>query len=146
LQGAAALTRLSALILSVFLALPAAAQDNPIVARMQAFAEAYNRADAAAIAGFYTEKSALFPPQMENVTGREAIAATYAAAFKAGVGNLRFKVLEIRQHGDAAYEIGETLFAVGGRDIRGRYLHVWVQEGGQWMLSRDIYNIIGPVS
>ena len=86
------MTRLKTLLLSVFLALPAVARDNPIVARMQAFAQACNAGDA------------------------------------------------------AAGEIGETLISVGGRDIRSRCLHVWTLEDGEWRISRDIYNSIGPAS
>lgn len=131
------------LLLALLLPVPALAQDNPIVARMNAFAAAYNARDAQAIAGFYAEDGALLPPQAAILSGRPAIAAHYAAAFNAGVGNLRFKVLEIRQHGPAAaVEIGETLVDAGGRTIRGRYLHVWISRDGQWWLSRDIYHVL----
>ena len=50
---------LFAAMLPALLAPPAAAQDNPILARMASLAEAYNVGDAGAIAEFYTEDGAL---------------------------------------------------------------------------------------
>lgn len=124
---------------------PAQAQDNPIVARVNAFTTAFNAGDAAAVAGFYTETGALFPPQAGNVVGRAAIAAHFGAAFQAGVTGLEVNILEIRQHGpEAAVEIGETFIQFNGQRIHGRYLHVWSRQGdGPWQLNRDIYNVIG---
>jgi len=132
--------------LLILLALPASAQDNPIVARVQVLAQAYTAGDVATIAAIYSENAALFPPQMETLVGRPAIANLYARAFQGGATNLRFTVQEIRQHGPGtAVEIGETLIEVNGTDIRARYVHVWRLENGRWMLSRDIYNVIGPL-
>uniref|UniRef100_UPI003B52ED1A YybH family protein n=1 Tax=Roseovarius indicus TaxID=540747 RepID=UPI003B52ED1A len=134
---------LQALILLLF-SLPATAQDNPIVARMHAFQAAFNAGNAEAVAGFYTENAALFPPRSGNVVGRAAITAHYAQAFQAGVGGLQLDILEIRQHGpDTAIEIGETMVDAGAQRIHGRYLHVWAREGATWRLSRDIFNVIG---
>jgi uncharacterized protein (TIGR02246 family) len=122
----------------------AAAQDNPIVGRMQAFAAAYNAGDAQAIGTFYTEDGALLPPGGAILSGRPAIAGHYASAFKQGASNLRFRVLEIRQAGpETAVEIGETRVSAGKNEIDGRYLHVWVLQDGAWMLSRDIYHVVG---
>lgn len=137
---------LTACLLLIASTLPTAAQDNPIVARMQAFAAAYNAADAAAIATFYTQDGAVLPPQAAAVVGHQAIAAHYAAAFSAGVKNLRLDIKEIRSHSPTtAVEIGETLVDFGSQTIRGRYLHIWVQNGGQWMLSRDIYHVLSTL-
>ena len=124
---------------------PATAQNNPILAQTDSFLAAFNAGDATAVAGFYAEDGALFPPQSGNVVGREAIAAHYARAFQAGVGGLEMNILEIRAHGAAtAVEIGETMVSLGEQRIHGRYLHVWTREGeGPWLLSRDIYNVIG---
>jgi uncharacterized protein (TIGR02246 family) len=134
---------LAAALMLAASALAAAAQDNPIVARMAAFAEAYNAGDGAAMAAFYTEDGAVLPPGGLALVGRAAIATHYQAAFDAGVANLRYEIVEIRGHGPAsAVEIGETLVDAGGRTIRGRYLHVWVNTGETWALSRDIYHVL----
>lgn len=135
---------IAATVLFLCGAASAIAQDNPIVARMQEFAAAYNAGDAEAIGGFYTEDAALLPPGSAIVSGRAAIVGHYASAFSQGVTNLRFRVLEIRQAGpQTAVEIGETRVAAGDREIDGRYMHIWVLQDGAWMLSRDMYHIIG---
>ncbi len=134
--------RLAALI-ACLLALPVAAQDNPIVQRLKAFTVAYNTGDAAAIATFYTKDAAILPPQSAAVVGREAITKHYADAFNGGVRNLRIDIKEIRAHGpSSAVEIGETAVDFNGQTILGRYLHVWVQQDGAWYLSRDIYHVL----
>ena len=158
--------RLPALVLCLSVALPAAAQQttptepnavpdtaietapdpraNPIIQQMQIFVDAYNAADATAIAALYTPDAALLPPQSAPLVGPEAIAAHYAAAFENGASNLRAEVQEIRQHGDAAaVEIGETLVDLGDRTIRGRYIHVWqLTPDTGWQLSRDFYHVL----
>ncbi|MBB97063.1 MAG: hypothetical protein CML68_21005 [Rhodobacteraceae bacterium] len=124
-------------------ALPATAQDNPIVAQLTAFAEAYNAGNAQAIVTFYTDDAALLPQQSHALIGHEAIGGHYAAAFASGAGNLRLDVQEIRQHGpSAAVEIGETLIDIDDTTIRGRYLHVWTLTDDGWLLSRDMYHVL----
>ena len=136
--------RLLLLLALVCLPAVATAEDNPIAARMDALTAAYNAHDAATIiAEFYTEDAVLLPPHSKVLTGRQEIAAHYANAFKAGVANLRYKILEVHQYGPAILEIGETLLDVSGQTIRGRYMHVWVNQDGKWRLSRDMYNVVG---
>lgn len=133
------------LALALVFAGPARAQDNPVVAAVERFVAAYNAGDAATVASLYTEDGVLFPPDMGHLAGRARIGELYTAAFTGGAGNLRYNILEIRGHGpDAAVEIGEMIISAGGRDMKGRTMHVWRLVNGQWLLSRDIYNIIGP--
>lgn len=135
-----------ALIVMVAMTLPGKAQDNPIVSRMKAFTEAFNAGDAEVIAGIYAEDGALLVPQGGIVVGREAMAKHYAAAFGSGVGNLQYRVLEIRKAGPAtAVEIGETRIVVNGQTVANRSMHVWVFSDGEWFLSRDMYHVLGTV-
>lgn len=121
----------------------AGAEDNPIAARMAAFTEAYNKGDAAAIAAFYTEDGAVLPPQGAALVGRQKISDHYAQAFGRGVGNLRYKILEIRQLGPAAaVEIGEAQVSAGDQTILSRSMHVWLLRDGTWALSRDMYHVL----
>lgn len=123
---------------------PAAAQDNPIVQQMEAFAEAYNAKDSARIADFYTEDGALLAPRSKIISGRASIGEHYARAFAGGVTELQYRVLEIRQAGPAtAVEIGETQVRANDQTIFGRYLHVWTKQDDRWLLSRDMYHVLG---
>ncbi|MCC2113486.1 MAG: SgcJ/EcaC family oxidoreductase [Hyphomicrobiales bacterium] len=123
---------------------PAFAQENPILQRMQAFANAYNAQDAAGVSAFYTEKGAILPPRSKPVVGRNSIARHYAEAFEGGVSDLKYRVLEIEQVGPAtAIEIGETQVKFKEQTISGRYLHVWTNVNGTWSISRDMYHVLG---
>lgn len=119
------------------------AQDNPIAARMAEFSAAYNAGDAEAVAAFYDARGILLPPGARELIGREAIAAHYAAAFAAGVGDLQLQIKEIRSIGPAtALEIGETLVKANGKTIHGRYLHIWDRTEQGWFLARDMYHVL----
>jgi uncharacterized protein (TIGR02246 family) len=136
--------KIAAMLMMIAAPIPAAAQDNPILQRMQAFAEAYNVKDSARISGFYAEDGALLPPGSKILTGRQEIADHYARAFAGGVSELKFRVLEIRQASPStAVEIGETQVRAGDQTIFGRYLHVWAKQDDVWLLSRDMYHVIG---
>lgn len=141
-RALAALLTCLALALPVLPVLPAMAQDNPILARMEGFAAAYNAQDAAAIAAFYSPDAVLLAPGQGAILGREAIAAHYAAAFAGGAGDLQFQVLDIRATDAMAVEIGETVVTVGPQRIVGRYMHLWEVIDGQLLLTRDMYHVI----
>lgn len=118
-------------------------RNNPIVARLSAFARAFEAQDAEAIAGLYTDDAALLPPQGAPIVGRPAIAAQYAATFETGATNLRINIQEIRQHGPAtAVEIATTQLDLPDATIHGRYMHVWALTESGWLLSRDIYQVL----
>ncbi len=134
----------SAALIALLVMMPAYAQENPILKRMEAFTRAYNAGDAVGVSEFYIEKGALLPPQSKALVGRNSIAAHYAKAFKNGVTNLTFKILEIDQIGPAtAVEIGETQVKIGAQTIHGRYLHVWKKVNDTWSISRDMYHVLG---
>jgi len=140
----APLPRLVAAALALLLALSTAAtaEDNPIIARMEAFAAAYNAQDSAAIAGFYAADAALLPPGQASVLGREAIVQHYAQAFAGGARDLQFKVFDIRGFDTNAVEIGETVVMVGDQRIVGRYMHLWQIVDDQLLLTRDMYQVL----
>ncbi len=133
------------LALLCFLILPFSvlAQDNPIILRMRALAQAYNAQDAGAIAALYAPGAILLAPEHKAIVGRDKIAAHYAQAFAAGARDLQFKTFDIRPLGDtAATEIGETVVQVKGQRIVGRYMHLWEIIDGKLLLSRDMYHVL----
>jgi uncharacterized protein (TIGR02246 family) len=138
------MSRVFALAFAALLAVTAAAsaEDNPVIARMTAFAAAYNAQDTAAIAGFYAPEAALLPPGQASVLGRESIAQHYAQAFAAGARDLQFKVFDIRGFETNAVEIGETVVMVGDQRIVGRYMHLWEIVEGELLLTRDMYHVL----
>ena len=135
---------LGAALIASLIIIPAYAQENPILQRLEAFTKAYNAGDAARVSEFYIEKGALLPPQSNALVGRKPIAAHYAKAFANGVTNLTLRVLEIDQVApETAVVIGETQVKVGAQTVHGRFLHVWKKANDTWSISRDIYHVLG---
>jgi uncharacterized protein (TIGR02246 family) len=109
------------------------------------FSAAFNRGDAAAVAGLYTEDGSLLPPGENIVSGRSNIEAYWKAGVDAGLSNLQLKASEVEAHDPLAYEVGEFRFEMpgsgGGRTTaKGKYLVVWKNVDGTWKLHRDMWN------
>jgi uncharacterized protein (TIGR02246 family) len=117
-----------------------------IDANNAAWAAAANRGDAAAVAAMYTENATMLPPGMEMQKGRAAIEKTVAALGQSGIRNFALTSIDVAQVGpDTAREIGR--FSLDARDpkkhwmkLDGKYVVVWKQVGGKWMLDVDIWN------
>jgi uncharacterized protein (TIGR02246 family) len=118
-----------------------------IDANNAAWAAAANRGDAAAVAAMYTDTATMLPPGMEMQKGRAAIQKTIAAIGGSGVRNFALTALDVAQVGpDTAREIGRvTADAPGPKKklirIEGKYVVIWKQIGGKWLLDVDIWNL-----
>ena len=110
------------------------------------FMEAYHRGDAAAAADFYTEDAKILPPNMEMVSGKEAIQEFWKTAMSMGVRRINLETVELGYDGDLAYERGVSTVTIqpeGGqeRTERGKYLVVLKRQAdGSWKLAVDIWN------
>jgi uncharacterized protein (TIGR02246 family) len=128
-----------------WLALAAPAGADPVreavEAGNRAFAEAFGRGDAPAVAALYTEDALLVPPGSPLVRGRSAIAAFWQGSIDAGTTAVTLETAEVEAAGGLAVEIGTArLVAKDGAIAEARYLVVWKQLGGRWYLHRDIWN------
>jgi len=109
------------------------------------FAEAYGRADAKAVAAFYTEDAIAFPPGAAMVKGRQAIQQMWQETMDSGVKSLSFTVIDVGASGDLAHETGTALMNVqpAGKEpttASVKYVVVWKKQGNDWKLQRDIWN------
>ena len=110
----------------------------------RAFAAAFLRGDAEAVAELYTEDAQVMPPGAGAVAGRPAIAAFWKGAIDAGVKDLALVTEQVESAGDLAYEIGRVrIVAKDGGVTEDRYLVVWKRGVGGWRLHRDIWNSAG---
>jgi len=131
---------------------PALAQDEDqaaaeaaaaIAAANEAWEEAYNAGDAAGVAAVYAEDATVMAPNMDPVTGREAIQALMQAGFDAAPGftnTLETTSLEVA--GDMAIEVGRYVATDpdGGHVDHGPYMAAWKKADGEWKLAADIWN------
>jgi uncharacterized protein (TIGR02246 family) len=128
---------------------PAAASGLPPVAQTEeekeigaandAFAQAFLKGDARAIAGLFTEDGEAVDVEGETVQGRGAIEEHYAARFADGPGSkietstdsIKFLAPGI------ARESGHTQVTPpdGGTPVSGRYTAIHVKRDGRWLLA-----------
>ena len=127
--------------------MPAADLKAQIDANNAAWSVAANRGDAAAVAALYTEDATMLPPGMDIQHGRAAIEQAVATMGKSGIRNFSLVAQSVSQVGpDTAVEIGRfSVEAMGPRKkwvpVDGKYVVVWKQVGGRWLLNVDIWNM-----
>ena len=112
----------------------------------EAFLAAFARGDAAGMVAIYTEKGQALPPNGAITTGRPAIQSIWQGAIDMGIKGATLETVELEQHGEAAFEVGQyTLQGDGGQVLdEGKYIVIWRQEEGQWRWHRDIWNSSRP--
>lgn len=137
-----------ALCLAVALAAPAAAQSKRTIQQLNdKWDAAFDRGDAAGLAGMYAEDGYLLPPGHDMVKGRGQIRAFWAGAVKQ-LGGAKLTTIDVERLGrGAAREIGLFSFATKTeppQPVVGKYVVVWRRIGGQWLLATDIWNTNKP--
>ncbi len=126
-------------------AAPGYAQDKATIEKLNdAFAQAFNAGDMAALAGMYTSDAYLLPPQADLMRGRDAIQTFWKAAGEQ-VGDLKLTAVDVKPLGpDAAREVGTFTLKTKGQqqqEVAGKYVVVWQKVGNDWKLATDIWNM-----
>ena len=113
----------------------------------KSFMESFNNGDMKAVAQHYTEDAKLFPSNSEIVKGKEAIEAFWSGAITMGVKKVLLETASAESFGNTAIEEGKyTLYAENEMVIdKGKYIVIWEQVEGKWLLDRDIWNTSNPV-
>lgn len=108
-----------------------------------AWSDAFNKGDAAAVAAMYAEDAYLLPPGHDMVKGRAAIEAFWKGASQQ-LGNGKLVVVDVAPLGPrAAREIGTFSFETNAQPpqpVLGKYVVVWRKIGNRWLLATDIWN------
>ena len=113
-----------------------------------AFISALRRGDVAAAADSYMDDALLVPPSTGIIRGRAAIAEYWRAGVDAGMDDVAFNPVELRNQDGISFEIGRYLLALTATDgsrvtDQGEYVVVHQrQPDGSWrfaveMLSAD---------
>lgn len=124
----------------------AAADAAEIRAGNDAWIAAFQSRNLEALGSVYATDAILYPPGSPPVTGREAIAATFAPMIEGGLGGST-TVEETKVSGEMGYQIGSyTLTDPAGNTVdQGHFVEIWGLEDGRWVLTRDIFNTdLGP--
>jgi ketosteroid isomerase-like protein len=116
-----------------------------IRAHTAAWVEAYNAGDADKLVAGYTEDAVVMPPDAPAATGHEAIKQFLVAdmaASKAAGATFALDGDTLGVSGDLAWHSGA--FHVNGPAgtpvVLGKFLEVWHQDKGNWLMLRDTWN------
>ena len=127
-----------------------AADEQAIRASTDAWDDAYNAGDTAALAAAYAEDAVLLPPNAPAVSGRAAIGEflTADSANTRGAG-LSFAIdsdSTVGVSGDLAYEAVtfKVNDASGATVGTGKFIGVFNRKDGKWLLVRDTWNTDAP--
>jgi len=128
-----------------------AAIETMIRAHSAAWVDAYNAGDADKTTAGYASDAVLMPPEAPAAVGLEAMKqflATDMAANKAAGVSFALDADTIGFSGDLAWHSG-TFHATGpaGATVAtGKYLEVWHQDKGNWLIIRDTWNTDAPAA
>jgi uncharacterized protein (TIGR02246 family) len=114
-------------------------EEKEIQAANEAFAQAFLKGDAKAIAELFTEDGEAVAPEGETVQGRGAIEEHYAARFAEGPGSKIVTTTDAIKFlaPGVARESGHTQVTPsdGGTSVNGRYTAIHVKRDGRWLLA-----------
>ena len=114
------------------------------------FADNFNSGNIAGVAALFTKEAKLLPPKRSMIVGKEGIQAFNQAGIDAGVGDLRFTVIDLSVNGDMAYVVGKqtvTIQPEEGEAISENNKYVWIlkREKGSWKIDIAIWNHSVPL-
>jgi len=100
-----------------------------------------NIRDTAAIAAIYAPNGSIMPPNVETVTGREALEAFWVEFLSTG-NILNISSNQVRANGDIGYRVGTYTIASAHNELidKGKYVEVWHHMDDGWRLMYDIFN------
>ena len=108
-----------------------------------AWAAAFNKGDAQAVAAMYAEDAYVLPPGSDIVKGRSAIEAFWRQAAQQ-MTDAKLTTLDVLPLGrNAAREIGTVSLKTKTQppqEVVGKYAVVWRKIDGRWKLATDIWN------
>lgn len=109
----------------------------------QAFTSAWNSGAASELASLYTPDGKYMDEGVPAAVGREAIERAFESHFKqVGRTNLSLESVAIWRFGSSLVEEGvlKEKAADGTIIDDGKYIVLWEERGGKWLLHRDIAN------
>lgn len=131
------------MVLVVAAVLPLAAQSpaaTEVKERSAAFFAAVAARDAARVGEFFAPEAVMQTASMPAVRGRQAIGQFYTRLFGFLVSATATpETVRVAASGDMAYETGRARNEFKGNEgasaYDGKYLIVWVKDGGQWAIA-----------
>src|ERR1043165_2781197 len=127
-----------ALLLGFLFIAPVYASDvtSEINKQNEGFDKAYAAKDFTTLGKFYDENAIVYAQGVEVTKGRTAIQKLWES-YKDTWTNAHFQTIEVLDAGKYAVQFGKYDAMYQGKPDQGRYITVWKNEGGKWMIVRD---------
>ena len=116
---------------------------DQIAEAYKAFEEAFYKGEADTISRMYTQDAEWLVPEAPIVRGREAICQGWASIIGSGGNTVRVNILEVRECGDWAYDVGTFKASAPDGTVlnAGKYIVIWKRQStGDMKIHRDIFN------
>ncbi len=110
------------------------------------FTQAHVTGDTAAIDAMFASDATAMPPETDAVVGIEALHAVTAEYIKSGVSEFREATTDFYGDEHLVVDQGTYVMTYGPNHTteHGKYLNVWVNEGGSWKIRANIWNTNAP--
>lgn len=115
--------------------------ENEISKINATLSNAFASGDAAAIINLYTDDAWFMVPHVEALKGKSAIQVAFQGLFDGGITGISLSTTELDILGDTVIEAGE--FSLSAGDViadQGKFMVVWKNINGKWLIHRDIIN------
>jgi uncharacterized protein (TIGR02246 family) len=120
---------------------PASDFKAAVEAATKNFETAISAKDPVALGAVYASDAIIFPPNSEQVQGKEAISAYWKGIMDGGM-TAKIEPTEVESDGNLGMDSGKfKILGSDGKQIdHGKYVVVWKKENGAWKIYRDIWN------
>ncbi len=120
---------------------PAAQPSAELAATTETWETAFNAGDTATLTAAYAEDTRVMPPNGETVQGRAGVEAVFGAMIASGVKG-KLENIEAVTAGDIGHKVGSYEIAMPDGTVvdRGKFVELWKQVDGQWLMTHDIWN------
>lgn len=123
------------------------AQDGPSMDELRSsYESAVNAGNAADVARWYAEDAVVLPPNVDRLEGRAGVERYFTEFMdQRRPSGLEITSEEDRQVGEAYLDTGTYSMTVSGPDgqpmeVGGDYVSLVEQVGGEWLITRHIWN------
>jgi uncharacterized protein (TIGR02246 family) len=100
---------------------------------------AYNAADAAALGALYDEDAAVSTAADGTFSSRPRIEAFWASDFGGRKPVSTLTVTDVYAAGDLTHLEGDYTVVDEGRTTEGRFIQLWMRDGGDWRIHREMW-------
>ncbi len=112
------------------------------------FTQAHITRDTAYLNNIFTEDANVHSPNLDIITGRDAIAAVNSEWVNFGIKEFTEETISFYGNEDYLIDEGTFYLRYGEDNItdKGKYINIWKKENGEWKMCSSIWNSSLPLN